>query len=228
MTHNAHEKFRSVSLLVIAQVMALSLWFASAAILDELTRNSQLSPFEAAALSSSVQFGFVIGALVSAITGIADRFDPRRVFACFAIIASLANLVLLAEPGAGIAAAMRVLTGICLAGVYPVGMKIVVGWGTNDRGLLVGLLVGGLTLGSAAPHLLAFLGGAQWQLTIVGTSALAVISALLVLRVDLGPQRARALRFNMGAITVAWTDKRIRRAFGGYFGHMWELYAMWA
>ena len=224
----ATDKFRSVSLLVVAQVLALSLWFASAAILEELTRSNQLTPFQAAALSSSVQFGFVIGALISAITGIADRFDPRRVFAIFIAIAAAANLVLLIEPGAGIAAGLRFLTGVCLAGVYPVGMKIVVGWGTEDRGWLVGLLVGGLTLGSASPHLLAFLGGAQWQITIIGTSILAVISAVLVMQVNLGPHHARALRFSISAITVVWTDKRIRRAYGGYFGHMWELYAMWA
>lgn len=222
------EKFRSVTLLVIAEILAMSLWFASAAILDDLTRNNQLSAFQAAALSSSVQFGFVIGALVSAMTGIADRFDPRRVFALFATIAAIANLALLLDPGAEIATALRLLTGICLAGVYPVGMKIVVGWGTDDRGLLVGLLVGGLTLGSASPHLLAFLGGTHWQLTIIGTSVLAGVSALLVLRSRLGPHHARALRFSATAITVVWTDKRIRRAFAGYFGHMWELYAMWA
>lgn len=222
------EKTRSVTLLVIAEILAMSLWFASAAILDDLTRNNQLSPFQAAALSSSVQFGFVIGALVSALTGIADRFDPRRVFAVFAAIAAFANLALLTDPGAGIATALRLLTGICLAGVYPVGMKIVVGWGANDRGLLVGLLVGGLTLGSASPHLLAFLGGAQWQLTIIGTSLLALLSALLVLRSRLGPDDARASNFSVSAISIVWTDKRIRCAFGGYFGHMWELYAMWA
>lgn len=222
------QKSRSVTLLVIAEILAMSLWFASAAILDDLTRNNQLSSFQAAALSSSVQLGFVIGALVSAVTGISDRYDPRRVFAVFVAIAAIANLALLTDPGAGIATALRLLTGICLAGVYPVGMKIVVGWGTDDRGFLVGLLVGGLTLGSASPHLLAFVGGANWQLTIFGTSLLALLSALLVLRCRLGPHDARASSFSASAISVVWTDKRIRCAFAGYFGHMWELYAMWA
>lgn len=223
-----NRKTRTVILLVFAQVLAMSLWFASAAVIDELKQINQLSVFQAAAMSAAVQFGFVIGALLSAITGISDRYDPRRVFALFAVIAALANLLLLATPGAGIATALRAITGMCLAGVYPVGMKIIVGWGKDDRGWLVGLLVGGLTVGSASPHLLSLLGGAQWQITVAGTSLLALASVALVLKTELGPLHAPALRFNASAVKVVWTDKRIRAAYLGYFGHMWELYAMWA
>ena len=107
-------------------------------------------------------------------------------------------------------------------------MKLVVGWGTKDRGWLVGLVVGGLTLGSAAPHLLAWLGGSDWRLTTLVASALAVLAAVLVTMTTLGPHHAVQPRLKPGAVFLAWTDTRIRRAFLGYFGHMWELYAMWA
>ena len=141
-------KARSIVLLLIAEVAALSLWFVSAAILPEMTREVSLSPFRQAALSSSVQAGFVLGALVSAVAGLADRFDPRRVFAASAISAGLVNAVLLiAEPGSVATIAARFITGALMAGIYPVGMKIAVGWGQADRGFLVGLLVGALTLG---------------------------------------------------------------------------------
>ena len=120
------------------------------------------------------------------------------------------------------------MTGALLAGVYPVGMKIAVGWGTRDRGFLVGLLVGALVFGNSVPFLVSFLGGADWRVTIAIVSAIAGIGCLTVLPTGLGPHHARSSRFDPGAIGLAWRDRRIRAAYLGYLGHMWELYAMWA
>ncbi len=196
------------------------------------TRNdarTELSSIRQAALSSGVQAGFVIGALLSAVLGLADRYDPRRVLTISAVGAGLANLVLLtASPGSALAIAARVVTGALLAGVYPVGMKIAVGWGDKDRGFLVGALVGALTLGSAAPHLIALGGGSGWRLTVVIASLAAIIAGILCLFVMLGPHHTTALRFNPRVIVTAWTNKKVRLAYAGYLGHMWELYAMWA
>jgi MFS family permease len=222
-------KARSVLILSLVEVMTMSLWFVSAAILPELVAEGGIGPGRAAALTSAVQIGFVAGALALAVHGTADRFDPRRVLAVFAAIGGLANLALLATPPGGIAQViLRGLTGVCLAGVYPVGMKIIVGWGLRDRGLLVGLLVGALTLGSALPHLFAFVGGANWRMTVTVSSLLALASAVLVNATALGPVHSRAAAFDPGAIRLAWTDRRIRLAIAGYLGHMWELYAFWA
>src|SRR5688572_28136629 len=207
----------------------MSLWFATAAALPDMVREVPISPARQALMSSGVQLGFVIGALSVAASGLADRFDPRRVFSLCAILAALCNLALLiTTPGDNFAIVLRSLTGLLLAGVYPVGMKIAVGWGTKDRGLLVGLLVGALTIGSALPHLAAYLGGADWRAVIVATSLLASVGGLLVMGTGLGPHHARAPRFNTRAISLAWGDRRIRLTYLGYFGHMWELYAMWA
>jgi MFS family permease len=222
-------KSASITLLVLAEIAGMSLWFASAAILPDMVRESGIDAVRQAMLSSGVQLGFVAGALAVATSGLADRFDPRRVFAICGVLAALCNAALLVVPiGGTIAILLRVLTGLLLAGVYPVGMKIAVGWGTKDRGLLVGLLVGALTIGSALPHLAAYLGGADWRSVIVATSALALLGGLLVLLCGLGPHHARAPRFSTRAIALAWTNRRIRLTYLGYFGHMWELYAMWA
>lgn len=222
-------KSRSILLLVFAQVSALSLWFISAAVLPDMSREFEISSLAQAALSSAVAAGFVVGALVSALTGLSDRFDPRRVFAVCAFIAALSGFALLVfEPGGLASVTMRFVTGMMLAGVYPVGMKIAVGWGEEDRGLLVGLLVGALTFGSASPHLVAWLGEAEWRSTIAIVSSLTVISSVLILFSRLGPFHAKAPAFKMSAIGEAWTNKRVRYAYLGYFGHMWELYAMWA
>ncbi|MFK7858005.1 MAG: MFS transporter [Granulosicoccus sp.] len=224
-----YQKIRSITLLIIAEILAMSLWFVSAAILGDMSREANVTASAQAALSSAVQAGFVLGALLSAVLGIADRYEPRFVFAFFCIVAAVANaLILVAIPGSFEAIILRAVTGASLAGVYPVGMKIAVGWGQKDRGLLVGLLVGGLTLGSASPHLLAYIGGTEWRVTVLTASTLAIVAALIVLAVRNGPFHTRAATFNPNAIMHAWTNHSIRRAYFGYLGHMWELYAMWS
>lgn len=222
-------KAGSVAILMLAQVLVLSLWFISAATMPGMLAEEAISPARQAALSSGVQIGFVGGALVSAVLGLADRFDPRALFAGCAVLAAAANAALPVLPvGGDLAIALRVLTGLLLAGVYPVGMKMAAGWGLRDRGFLVGLLVGALTLGSSLPHLLAGLGGADWRVTVYLSAGGALIGGVVVLAVALGPYHARAQGFSLQAVTLAWTDRRIRRAYGGYLGHMWELYALWA
>jgi MFS family permease len=223
------DKTRSVAALAAASVLCLSLWFVSAAILPEIVAEGGLTPGRAAAMSSAVQIGFVVGALALAVHGTADRFDPRRVLVGSALLAAAANLALLVTPLGGAAqVALRALTGAGLAGVYPVAMKIVVGWGTRDRGALVGLVVGAVTVGSALPHLVAFLGGADWRTTVVAASALALLGGLAGGLAAIGPHHVRAARFDPGALRLAWTNERVRLAYLGYLGHMWELYAFWA
>ncbi len=220
---------RSIALLLVVEVAAMSLWFVSAAILPEMLREAPLSPFRQAALASGVQAGFVVGALISAILGLADRFDPRRVLAIAAVGAGLANAVLLLVPqGSAASIGARFLTGALLAGVYPVGMKIAVGWGQKDRGFLVGALVGALTLGSASPHLISLLGGADWRATVIAASLAAIGAGFVGLLVGIGPHHRAAAAFDPHVVKTAWTNRRVRLAYAGYLGHMWELYAMWA
>jgi len=222
-------KLRSLTLLLLAELAAMSLWFVSAAVLPDMLREAAVSPFRQAALSSGVQGGFVVGSLISAFFNIPDRHDPRRVLAASAIAAGGVNaLLLVVEPGSLTAIAARFATGALLAGVYPVGMKIAVGWGERDRGFLVGTLVGALALGSASPYLIAFGGGAEWRLTVAAASLASIFAGLLSLGVGLGPYHRTAQRFDPRVIVTAWTNRRVRLAYAGYLGHMWELYAMWA
>jgi MFS family permease len=222
-------KSASLLLLVLAELAGMSLWFTSAAVLPEMVAEGAVSPFRQALLSSGVQIGFVVGALTFAVLGLADRYDPRRVIAISGLLAAAANLVLIAAPiGSDLAIAARFVTGAMLAGVYPVGMKVAVGWGLKDRGLLVGLVVGALTFGNSVPFVIAAFGGAEWRMTVVAVSALAALGSVLVLAVSLGPHHARAATFDPGAIGIAWTNRKVRAAILGYLGHMWELYVMWA
>ncbi|MEJ8475225.1 MFS transporter [Roseibium algae] len=222
-------KLRSLLILMLAEIAGMSLWFMSAAILPDMEAETVISDFRQAALSSAVQAGFVLGALYSAFFGLSDRMDPRRLFALCAVAAALANASLLfSVPGGNLAILARFITGALLAGVYPVGLKIAVSWGQKDRGLLVGTLVGALTFGSAAPHLLALAGGADWRWSVLVASIAAVIGGLLCLITSLGPFHGTAGRFDIRTISIAWTNRKVRLAYAGYLAHMWELYSMWA
>ena len=225
----AQSKRVSVAIIAICQVAAMALWFSASAVTPALAAEFHLSYFSQAALTSGVQAGFVIGCLASAILGLPDRVDPRRLFAASAVVGALANALLLAiDPSTAAAPLLRVVTGVCMAGVYPVGMKLVATWAKGDMGLMVGILVGALTLGSASPHLFNALGGLDWRPTVVGSSAAALLAAALIGLAGIGPKRTAAPRFDARAVLVAWRDVPLRLANLGYLGHMWELYAMWA
>ena len=222
-------KGASVALIAVCQLAAMALWFSASAIVPALVAEFGLSSFAQAALTSSVQAGFVLGCLASALLGLADRIDPRHFFAAAALVGAAANaLLLVVDPGSSATLLLRLLTGICMAGVYPVGMKLATTWATKDMGFMVGLLVGALTLGSAAPHLFSALGGVDWRATLIAASISAALAGVLILAVSIGPNRQPTPRFEPKLVLAAWRDVPLRLANLGYLGHMWELYAMWA
>ena len=229
--HSDAYRGRVASLAVIAgcQVAAMSLWFSASAVLPALSVEFALSSFDQAALTSAVQVGFVAGCLASAILGLADRVDPRRFFALSAGVAAGANaLLLVVHPASWLGLALRAVTGICMAGIYPVGMKLASTWARGDMGLMVGILVGALTVGSASPHLFNALWGATWRVPVASTSVAAFVAAIAIGVARIGPNRAPSPRVDPRAVLSAWRDVPLRLANLGYLGHMWELYAMWA
>ncbi len=211
----------------------MALWFSASAIIPSLSAEYRLDGFTQSLFTSSVQAGFVAGSLTSAILSLADRIDPRRFFMASALIAAAANAaLLLVEPTSLWVVPLRFATGVCMAGVYPVGMKIAATWARagakSDMGLLVGLLVGALTLGTALPHLFSALSGIDWRLTLVLASFSALAGGLGIMAAHLGPNIQAAPRFDPTHALSAWRIKPLRLANLGYLGHMWELYAMWA
>jgi MFS family permease len=225
----ASSKPASIAIIALCQVAAMALWFSASAVTPALVAEFHLSNFYQAALTSGVQAGFVIGCVTSALLGLPDRLDPRRLFAASAATGAVANGLLLAIDPASLAMPLlRLVTGICMAGVYPVGMKLAATWAKGDMGLMVGILVGALTLGSAAPHLFNAFGGLNWRPTVATSSLSAIVAAAAIGFAGLGPNRAPAPRFDPRAVLGAWRDVPLRLANLGYLGHMWELYAMWA
>ena len=222
-------KRASVAIIAIAQLMAMALWFSASAVVPQLVAEFRLTGFMQSALTSGVQLGFVAGCLVSAFLSLADRLELRRLFAASALLGAGANaLLLVVDPASAWMPALRFVTGVAMAGVYPVGMKLASTWAKGDMGLMVGILVGALTLGSASPHLFNAYAGVDWRVPVAAASVSALAAALLIGRAGVGPNLAPAPRFDPSAVLVAWRDVPLRLANLGYLGHMWELYAMWA
>jgi MFS family permease len=222
-------KWASLALIAVSQVLALSLWFSASVVVVDLQADRHLNATHAILFTSLVQAGFVAGTLVSAGLGLADRIDPRRFFAASALAArSINGLMMLVDPASETTLFLRFATGVCMAGIYPVGMRLAATWARGDAGLLVGMLVGALTLGSAMPHLAHALGGLDWRFTLAATSVAAISSAGTILIAGIGPNVARPVRFKPASALKIWTTPALRLVLFGYLGHMWEIYAMWA
>jgi len=203
-------------------------WFSASAVLPQLRALWRFSSGTGALMTISVQLGFVAGCLGSAVLNLADLVRPRRLILLGACSAALVNATLVLCSGPASALPVRFLTGASLAFVYPPGLKAMATWFRRGRGTALGTLVGGLTLGSAMPHLLNALGGLDWKLVILGTSTLTVLGGMLAeFGTTDGPFPFPRAVFNPGQIVASFAKRGVRLATLGYFAHMWELYAMW-
>ena len=218
-----------LALLAIAELFGMSLWFSGSAVVPALAREWHLNEAAASWLTLSVQLGFVAGTLGSALFNLPDIISPRHLFTITAIAGALVNGafgMLAHNAAAGIT--LRFLTGLFLAGVYPPAMKILATWFRYGRGLALGVLVGALTLGKAIPYLINGIGSQNWRYNVIFVSLLAVVGGLIVLFfISDGPYALPAARFDWTQVARVFRNRGVRLANLGYFGHMWELYAMW-
>ena len=213
----------------VALVAALTTWFSATAILPELVDHLGLSDAQASWLTNMVQIGFVVGALCASALSLPDLIRPSRYVAVSAVIAAVANAAILFDIGVVAGFFARFMTGMALSGVYPPALKFIATWFVKGRGLAMGLMVGALTLGSAMPHLVrSFEIGVSWQPVIIVSSILCLMAAVMFASfLTEGPHGFPKTRFQLNQIGSVLRDKQVMRANLGYFGHMWELYAMW-
>ncbi|HEX5854698.1 MAG TPA: MFS transporter, partial [Thermoanaerobaculia bacterium] len=222
-------RYRVLALLSLAELLGMSLWFSASAVAPLLKAEWRLSDASATWLTLSVQLGFVAGTLASAVLNLPDVWAPKRLVIGTTLLGAAANASLaLFSHGPASALALRFLTGFCLAGVYPPGMKILASWFRARRGLALGVLIGALTLGKAAPYLVNAVFGSAWRRSLLAASVLALAGAVLVvLFVHEGPFAPAPALFDVTQVTKVFANRGVRLASFGYFGHMWELYAMW-
>ncbi len=210
------------TLIALAQLLATSLWFSA---------NVAGGTAEyLGAMTMAVQGGFITGTLLFSFGGLADRFRPSRVFALSAALGALFNLAFAYSTDSMPAQLiLRILVGVSLAGVYPIGMKMAVAWAPGKAGQTLGLLVGMLTLGTALPMGVRALGRhAAWQTPMLVSSVLALIAAALILKLGDAPTAVpKGAPANAGSFFLAFKLPKFRATAFAYFGHMWELYAFW-
>ena len=219
-----------LSLIVLSQFAGTSLWFVGNAVLPELKQALQLNQYAISLVTSAVMMGFVTGTLVFAFFSLADRFSPAKLFFISSLFGAVCNtaVVWFAKDSASLFF-LRFLTGFCIAGIYPVGMKIAADWFEKGLGKALGFLLGALVLGTAFPHLLKNSDfHLPWKSVLYFTSIFAIAGGLImILFVGDGPHRKKSGGFKPNAIAIIFQSKKLRQASLGYFGHMWELYTFW-
>jgi len=224
------QRTRALTLVALAELLAMGLWFGVSAVGPQIAAEWGLDSTETSWLTLAVQIGFVAGTLLSAVFNLPDVISARHLFAVCALLGAASNALLaLFADGIGVAIALRFLTGLFLAGVYPPGMKIIAGWFRTGRGFALGVMVGALTLGKASPYLVNALGSDDWRANAMVASLLAIVPPVIILLfVKDGPHAMPTQPFDPSQIAATFTNRGVRLANLGYFGHMWELYAMWA
>jgi len=222
---------RILPVIVTAQFLCTSLWFAGNGIMTDLIRNFSLHNDDVGSLTSAVQLGFIVGTLIFALLSIADRYSPSLVFFACAISGAVFNLgIIWVENNLTTLLTFRFFTGFFLAGIYPVGMKIAADYYEKGLGKSLGYLVGALVLGTAFPHLLKnLLSKLSWEIVVFTTSALSMVGGvLMILLVPDGPFRKQMKKLNPKSVGSIFRVRTFRDVAIGYFGHMWELYTFWA
>jgi MFS family permease len=220
---------RQLAFIAAVQVLVMATWFSASAVVPALRAEWALSTAGATLLTVSVQLGFVTGALTAAVLNLTDRVPAHRLVAACALCAAAATAAV-GTLAHGLAAAvpLRFATGVVLAGVYPTGLKLMTSWFDRGRGFALGVLVGALTLGSALPQLISAFAALPWRAVLLVAATCALVGAGIAARlVRAGPLAAPAPPFQPRYVVAVFRQRGPRLANLGYFGHMWELYAMW-
>ena len=221
-------RWTALVLLSVALLLGMSLWFGVSAVAPQVAREWHLGETATAWLTLSVQLGFVAGTLASALLNLPDVIRARHLFALCAFLGAVVNALLAwTVLSIGPAIALRLATGMFLAGVYPPAMKIIATWFKTGRGFALGVLIGALTLGKASPYLVNAVGSSSWRVNLTFASLSALAGGLIVLLLHDGPYALPNQPFDFSQVAMVFRNRGVRLANFGYFGHMWELYAMW-
>lgn len=221
-----------VIVIVIAQMFGTSLWFSTNGVLKQIEEIWLLSASDLGGLTNSVQFGFIIGTLFFTITGFADKFKPSRIVMLCCFLGATSNaLIVFEDISFTFVIFSRLVVGMALAGIYPIGMKLIISWDPQKAPNTLGLLVGMLVLGSSLPYLIRALGVSfDWKYTVILTSGLCYIAGITIYLMGDGPHlitnKKSSFRL-LDQFSQLLKNKKYLASAIGYFGHMWELYAFW-
>jgi MFS family permease len=222
------DAWKALVLLSIALVLAMSTWFSASAVVPQLEVVWSLDATAKAWITIAVQIGFVAGAITSAALNLSDRFPNRFVVLGGAAGGALANLLVVWAGGPGLGIPLRFFTGFFVAAVYPPAFRLIATWFMSARGLALGIAGGAIVVGNGLPHLVNAVGGVAWERVILATSAMSLTGGLVAVTVREGPHPFPRAVFDAAQIGKVFRNRGVRLASIGYFGHMWELFAMYA
>src|SRR5512147_1189898 len=105
-------KWRTIILLSIAEMLGMAVWFSASAVVASLAQAWSLDDSGRAWLTMSVQTGFVIGALISALLNLPDVLPAPRLMAVSSLLAAFSTVLIpLFATGLSAALFLRALTG---------------------------------------------------------------------------------------------------------------------
>lgn len=221
----------AVAVVSCAVLLSFSTQLSGTAAVPVLKNLWELSDSQSAWLTSSVQLGFIVGTILSAWLNLSDLFNARHVFFVSALLGAGFNAIFAwFSNGLPSAVVLRFLTGVALAGIYPVGMKLVASWFRSGLGWQLGIMIGAITAGIAIPYLTLAVGAQYSWRAIVSVASLAssVGGILIIVALSDGPYLKERARFDARMITKVFRHPPFRYTAFGYFGHMWELFAFWS
>ncbi len=221
-----------ILLIVVAQMFGTSLWFSTNGVLKQIEQIWSFSASDIGLLTNSVQFGFIIGTLFFSVTGFPDKFKPSRIVMLCCFLGATSNtLIIFEELSFNFVIFSRLVVGVALAGIYPIGMKLIITWDPQKAPNTLGLLVGMLVLGSSLPYLIRALGVSfDWHYTIILTSGLCYIAGATIYLIGDGPHLVISEKPSfrlLDQFRELLKNRNYIASAVGYFGHMWELYAFW-
>jgi MFS family permease len=217
---------RTLSLIAGSDVLAMATWFSASAVLLPLASAFGIAQADRGWITGAVQLGFVTAAVFSAVIALADWVEPRSLIRAGMFLAVVSNAAIVLVHTTVLLLVLRFLTGAGLALVYPPTVRLLTAWFSRSRGLATGIAVGALTIGSFTPHL--FTAALPWRSVVLAASGLALCGIPLISLVPAPPSMQRTARFDLRAVPNVLANRNVVLADMGYWGHMWELYAVWA
>ncbi len=221
---------RIVTLLCAAEVLAMTGFSTYPALLAPLREAWGMSGTQAGLIGGVFFAGYM--AAVPLLSGLTDRIDARRVFACSTLLAAGGTLGFgLAAEGVWSACLFQAIAGAGLAGTYMPGLKALTDRADGPlQSRFIAFYTSSFGIGASASLLLSgwIEGRLGWEWAFILCSGGPLLAAALVLRALAPaapaplPQPARPL-FELRPVLA---DRATLGYVLGYAAHSWELFGL--
>ncbi|WP_018391847.1 MFS transporter [Bacillus sp. 37MA] len=213
----------------IAQFLAMQVWFNFSAILPVVEKEWGLTPMQSGLIIAFFQLGYVIAILFYSFSS--EKYNPKSFLVYGTIIAGITGLILsFFAQGFWSTLILRTISGIGIAGIYVPGIRILSHIApSHQRGKVLGVYAGSFVIGSGFSLFVSglFIEVLGWRGVVLLTSIFCLIASIIFFSLKLPLIEGQGNHLNWKKIKQVF-NKTNNLINGGYAGHSWELYAMWA